>query len=119
MSSEDGLEGLVAGARDQLAGGCVGHDFAIVKDDRAVADALDHIQDVRAVQYGGAAVGEDAKDVAQLPGGADVESVEGLVEEHHLGGVQQGSRQQSLLALPFREAVDAPVGKLAQIESLE
>ena len=72
-------------------------------------------------QHDGAAVlgGERTDEVDHVAGGRRVEARRRLVEEQHVGVVQQGAGEREPLALPGRGALHGEVGAVGHAEALE
>src|ERR1035438_4728081 len=95
------LEGGFVGGRLERIGGAVGDQRALVDDEDAVADTLDHIEHVGAVQDGFAGGGESGEQVFDEDGGIDIETGEGLVEKDDLRVVEQGGGDENFLPHAF------------------
>jgi protein-S-isoprenylcysteine O-methyltransferase Ste14 len=105
-----------AGLRAQLVEAAQGNQPAPVEDRHAVADALDHVEQVRGVEHAGAAVGPAAQDLLHHRRGGGVQARERLVEHQQRGPHQQRAGQRRLLAHAVAEGGDGVVGALEQVE---
>src|SRR4051794_10486866 len=76
-------------------------------------------QVVRHQHHRGAAVAQPVEDGAQRGGGVRVEPRVGLVEQHHVGRVQQGAREREALLHPPREGAHPVAAALAQAHGLQ
>ena len=63
--------------------------------------------------------GEGADEVDDVAGGIGIEARRRLVEEQHVGVVEQRARQREALALTGREALHPVVGAVGHAEPLE
>ena len=96
-----------------------GHDVPFVEDDHLVAHALDHFEDVRAVENGLAARRQHAHEVAQHQRRGHIQAGLGFVEEHHRRVVHQRGGNHDLLPHPFRIGGNGLIGGDAQAEQVE
>ena len=111
---------LAAGARRRRsrsastssAGAPFGDDAAAIEDDDAGADRFDLGQDVRRQDDGAllAERGDERQHVAALVG---IEAVGGLVEDEHVGAMQERIGEPDALAIALRQLADdaPPLGR--------
>ena len=84
----------------------VGDEAPLVDDQGAVADALDDVEHVRAVEDGLPLGGESGDEVAHQDAGVDVQARQRLVEQQQVGVVEEGRAQQHLLPHPLGVGVE-------------
>ncbi len=83
-------------------GGCgVGDDLALGKNDDAVTDALDDLEDVRDIKDSFALLGEQDEEVFEEAGGDGVESGKGFIEDDERGVVEQAAAMRTLCFMPL------------------
>jgi hypothetical protein len=95
------------GGRLERFGGAIGDQRAFVDDEDAVADALDDIEHVGAVEDGFAVGGQGGEQVFDEDGGIDIEAGEGLIEEDDVRVVEQGGGDQDFLPHAFGIGIEA------------
>jgi alpha-L-fucosidase len=110
-----------AGGGEEVALAAIGDDAPGAHHD----DAVDFGQDVGQVmgdeEESSTLVGEAAEDFAKLMLGAEVESVGWLVEEEHLGGVDEGAGDLNAAEFAgghFAEGLGGEVGGIEAVEGL-
>ena len=81
------------------------HQLALVDDDDLLAGLLDFGQDVRA-ENDGVIAGQALDQVARLVDLLGIEAGGGLVENQHVGIVNDGLRQADALAVAFGELAE-------------
>ncbi len=79
---------------------------AFINDDHAVANALDHVQDVRAIDNGFAFAREGLNQRFETDGGVGVEAVQRFVEKNHGRVVQQRGGDDHLAPHAFRVSAE-------------
>src|ERR1035441_8535365 len=84
----------------------LGDQPAAVNDADVGAQALDDLQHMRGEEDGGAARDHALQHLLQRAGGDGVDAFEGLVEEEHLGAVDDRGGQRKLLLHAVREVGD-------------
>ena len=117
--AEDVFEGGFVGGGLEGIGRAIGDQRAFVDDEDAVADALDHIEDVGTVEDGLAVGGQGGEQVFDEDGGVDVEAGERFVEQDDAGVVEQGGGDQDLLPHAFGIGVEARHAVAGEAEGLE
>ena len=107
-------------ARGDLLRPAEGVQHAAVEHRHAVGQAAGLAEEVGA-EHDGAAVlgGQRADQVDDVAGGGRVEARRRLVEEQHVGVVEERPRQREPLALPGRGALHGEVGAVGHAEPLE
>src|SRR5213596_1311137 len=117
------FEARVAGAvlPAQVVYGSLGDDLAVLEDRDAVTHRLRHLQRVGAHEHGTAALHELAEDVLQQSRRLGVEAHHGLVHDDALRPVDEGARDDQLLAhsvtVGFYQLV-LPAVQLEHVEQL-
>src|SRR6266566_880634 len=117
------LEARVAGAvlLAQVVYRALGDDLAVLEDRDAVTHRLRHLQRVGAHEHGTVALHELAEDVLQQSRRLGVEAHHGLVHDDALRPVDEGARDDQLLAhavtVGFYQLV-LPAGQLEHVEQL-
>src|SRR6266704_2787982 len=97
---EELFQAGVAGAvlASQIVHGSFRDDLAVLDDGDALAHRLRHLQTVRAHEHGAAAADELTENVLQQPRRLGVEAHHGLVHDDALRPVDEGARDNQLLA---------------------
>src|SRR5439155_9440992 len=96
-----------------------GHQTSAVDDGEAGAHPLRDLQDVGREENRLPFLAEVLEYVFHLAGALRIEANRGLVEEEHLGVVEQGPRQRAILPHASRVARKEIVAPLPQVEELE
>ena len=119
VGGEQGLLALLGGERGPHVGPCARSEVlarrlldeaSVVDDADAVGQVRDLGEDVARHEHGHALfVSERAQKLAHLDDAGGVEPVGGLVEDQHLGRVQQRARQRQTLLVAERELSRPPV----------
>ena len=103
----------------ELLGRAVGDDLAVVHDHHAVAQRVRLLEVVRREEDGRAAFAQHADLVPQVRSVLRVEARGRLVEEEHVGLVDDAERDVETPALTARVRVDAAVGELGEVEHVD
>ncbi len=106
--AEDFVDGGSGDAGFEFFGGLVDEDFALVDDDDAVADGFDFFEDVGG-EDDGFVCGHGLYQLSHFVLLVGVEAVGGLVEDEHLGVVDDGLGDTDALAVAFGEIFDGSV----------
>ncbi len=112
-------DGAVVGcAAEQILGGAVGDDAALVDDDGAGADGFDFFQDVGGDddRLVGGHLADELADVVLL---VRIEAVGRLVHDQNLGVVQDGLGNADAALEAFRERFDALIENTAEAGLLD
>src|SRR5262249_42020184 len=100
--SEHLLERILGHERLEIRDRIVGDNAAMVEDDDAIAQLLDQLEDVRAVENRLAALRQRAHEMSQDQRRRDVEARIGLVEDQDVRIFDERCDQQHFLLHPFR-----------------
>src|SRR5437870_4487247 len=96
-----------------------GDQPTVVDDGQPGAHPLGDLQDVGGEEHRLPLPAEVLEDVFHLPGALRIEAHRGLVEEEHLGVVQEGRGERDFLAHAPRVAGQKVIGPLVPVEELE
>src|SRR5262249_11278270 len=110
---------LSTSALAQLGEGALGDEDTLVDDADTGAEALDHLHNMGAEEDCGAVVGQIAQDGADHAGANRVYALKRLIEEEHLGAVDERGGQRDLLAHAHGVVHHQLVGVGLQIEDVE
>ncbi len=101
-------------------GGRVGvDDPSVIDDGDAVAEALRLLHQVRREQHGLAAIADAPHEIPDCAARLRIQTGRELVEEHELGIVDEGERDEQPLLLPARERHEPGLPLVAEAELLE
>ena len=102
--SEEPFQGPRVICRDQCLGLPVEDQFALVDDQHPVADALDHIENMRAIDDGLALAGQRLDERLEAHRGVGIQPVQRLVKKDNRRIMQQRAVITTLRRIPFEYA---------------
>ena len=127
--AEPGLGERIAGRDDDRAIGAMTgdeigrcsdvHDAAVIDDRDPIAEALRLLHEVGRQEHRLAAIADAAHEIPDGPPRLRVETGRQLVEEHELGIVDQGERDEQTLLLPARQRHEPGVALRGQAQLIE
>jgi len=88
-------------------------------DEDAVADTLDDIEDVRAIEDCLAGGSSGREQVFDQDGGIDIETGEGFIEKDDVRVVEQGGGDEDFLPHAFGISIEADYAVAGQAEGIE